>query len=34
MAALAQREGMAARALEMTILTASRTGEITGATME
>ncbi len=31
LAALAQREGIAARALEMTILTASRTSEITGA---
>ena len=31
MAALAQRQGIAARALEVTILTASRTSEITGA---
>jgi integrase len=34
MAALRQREGIAARALEFTILTAARTGEVVGATWD
>jgi integrase len=34
MAALRQREGVAARALEFTILTAARTGEVIGATWD
>jgi integrase len=34
MAALAEREGIAARALEFTILTAARTGEVIGATWD
>src|SRR5262249_3737022 len=34
MLALTQREGVASRALEFTILTAARTGEVIGATWE
>ena len=34
MAALSQRDGVAARALEFTILTAARTGEVIGATWD
>ena len=34
MAALRGREGIAARALEFTILTAARTGEVLGATWD
>ena len=34
MAELAEREGVAARALEFTILTAARTGEAIGATWD